>query len=65
MHDYNYKWDLFIEILYCCRHPKFWIIGIPYALSTGVYACWSSVLGLNLKPFKHIDEVRILYVLIT
>ena len=32
------------------RHKKFWTLGIIYAVSSGVFNCWSSVLDVNLKP---------------
>ncbi|CAD5120336.1 DgyrCDS8910 [Dimorphilus gyrociliatus] len=32
------------------RLPYFWILAIPYAISSGVFNIWSSVLEINLKP---------------
>ena len=39
------------------RNTKFWMIGITYGVSLGVYGCWQSVLDVILKPHG-ISEVR-------
>ena len=32
------------------KHPKFWMLGIPYAVPDGFFNAWISVLDVNLKP---------------
>ncbi len=32
------------------KHPKFWMLGIPYAVPDGFLNCWLTVLDVNVKP---------------
>lgn len=38
------------------RNTKFWLIGITYGVSLGVYGCWQSVLDVILKPHGISEE---------
>ena len=38
------------------RNRNFWMLGLPYAISCGVYAAWGTVYYVNVKPLG-ISEV--------
>ena len=38
-------------VYYLYRMLKFWHVAFAFALPTGVYGSWGSVLDVNLKPF--------------
>ena len=39
------------------KNKNFYLAGIPYGMSTGIFAVWSGLLSINLQPYN-VDEVR-------
>ncbi|CAC5362491.1 DIRC2 [Mytilus coruscus] len=48
--------DFKIGIKQLFRNGKFWLIGLTYGVSLGVYGCWQSVLDVILKPHNISEE---------
>ena len=51
---YLYSYDVFLTFI---RNTQFWILGLAYSVSTGIYSAWITQLDTLFQHADGVDQV--------